>query len=118
MPINLEYLGIVARIDARMQQLDPLGLGEIEILNEMADMIADFHTVLRKATRQEYEALCAEFAGFQRFTKIMRTLRYPWRPTMRRFLADYPAKERIKWPQRLICASCKSKLRALMALNC
>jgi hypothetical protein len=77
MPINLEYLGIVARIDARMQQLDPLGLGEIEILTEMADMIADFHTVLRKATRQEYEALCAEFAGFQRFTKIMRTLAIP-----------------------------------------
>lgn len=77
MPLNLEYLGIVARIDARIQQLDALGLSEFEIKTEMADLIADFHTVLSQATPRENEALCAEFAGFQRFAKIMQTLSTP-----------------------------------------
>ncbi|CAD6882416.1 hypothetical protein [Methylomonas albis] len=77
MPLNLEYLGIVARIDARIQQLDALGLSEFEIKTEMADLIADFHTVLSQATPRENEALCAEFAGFQRFAKIMQTLATP-----------------------------------------
>lgn len=43
----------------------------------MADLIADFHSVLRQATPRENEALCAEFAGFQRFAKIMQTLATP-----------------------------------------
>ena len=77
MSLNLEYLGIVARIDARIQQLDARGLSEFEIKTEMADLIADFHAVLSQATPRESEALCAEFAGFQRFAKIMQTLATP-----------------------------------------
>jgi hypothetical protein len=77
MPLNLEYLGIVARIDARIQQLDALGLSEFEIKTEMADLIADYHSVISLATHRENEALCAEFAGFQRFAKIMQTLATP-----------------------------------------
>ena len=71
MPVTAEHRGMAGRIDARMKQLDALGLLEVEILPEMADFMDDFHHLMMNA---EMDALCEEFAGFHRFTKILETL--------------------------------------------
>ena len=65
---------MAGRIDARMRQLEELELSEVEILPEMADFMTDFHHVMVNASGPEMDALCAEFAGFYRFAKILETL--------------------------------------------
>ena len=71
MPVTAEHRGMAGRIDARMKQLDALGLLEVEILPEMADFMDDFHHLMMNS---EMDALCDEFAGFYRFAKILETL--------------------------------------------
>ena len=71
MPVTAEHRGMAGRIDARMKQLDALGLLEVEILPEMADFMDDFHHLMMNS---EMDTLCEEFAGFYRFAKILETL--------------------------------------------
>jgi hypothetical protein len=65
---------MAGRIDARMKCLEALGLPEVEILPEMAEFMPDFHHLMMNASGPEMDALCAEFAGFHRFAKILETL--------------------------------------------
>lgn len=74
MPVTAEHLRIAARIDARIKQLDALGLLEVQILSEMADDMPGFHHLMVSTTGPEMDALCDEFAGFYRFAQILETL--------------------------------------------
>ena len=73
-PVTVSHRRMAARIDARIKQLDARGLLEVEILPEMAEYMPDFHHLLTSTSGPEMDALCAEFAGFYRFAKILETL--------------------------------------------
>jgi hypothetical protein len=74
MPLTAQHLGMAARIDARIRQLDELGFLEVEILAEMKEYLPDFHQLMMTATSTEMDALCEKYAGFFRFAKILETL--------------------------------------------
>ena len=74
MSVTVEHRRMAARIDARMKQLEALELLEVEILSQMADFMPDFHHLMLNAPGPKMDALCAEFAGFYRFAKILETL--------------------------------------------
>lgn len=65
---------VARRIDAKIKQLEALGLLEVEILPAMAEDMPDFHRLMMTAPGLEMDALCAEFPGFYRFAKILETL--------------------------------------------
>lgn len=65
---------MVVRIDARMKQLDTLGLIEVQILPEMTEYMSDFHHLMMNTSSTEMDALCEEYASFFRFVKILETV--------------------------------------------
>lgn len=74
MNITVEQRRMAARIDSRIKQLEVLSLLEVEILSEMAGYMPDFHELMINLSGPEMDALCAEFAGFYRYAKILETL--------------------------------------------
>jgi hypothetical protein len=65
---------MVESIDRRMQQLNVVGLVEVEILAAMADYMPDFHHLITHTPRHEMNALLAEYDGFFKFAEIIETL--------------------------------------------
>jgi hypothetical protein len=65
---------MVESIDRKMQQLNVLGLLEVEILVAMTDDMQDFHYLMTHAPRHEMDAFLAEYDGFFKFAKIIETL--------------------------------------------
>ena len=60
MPVTAEHRGMAGRIDARMKQLDALGLLEVEILPEMADFMDE-----------KLAFLCRHYPGLYRYGMLM-----------------------------------------------
>lgn len=71
---TVEHRRMAERIDARIKQLDALSLLEVEIISAMAEYMPDFHRLMVSTSGPAMDSLCAEFAGFYRYAKIIETL--------------------------------------------
>jgi hypothetical protein len=72
--ITDEHRCIASRIDERMMMLDAAGLDEVEIIAAMVEYMSDFHRLITEMTGPAMNALCSEFAGLNRYAKIVETI--------------------------------------------
>jgi len=70
---TVEHRRIAACIDARIKELDALGLG-VDILAEMHEYIPDFSDLAANVFGYEMEELYVEFSGFYQFAKTVKAL--------------------------------------------
>ncbi len=71
MSLSAKQLKIASQIDTKMRILEQSGADEMTILAEMADLMPDFHHLIKNTDHRGIDGLCVRFAGFYRFAKIV-----------------------------------------------
>lgn len=71
MALTTNQMELAGTIDAYVQQIVAGGGGDEEILRTMSDYMAPFKQLLDMSSRQEMDLLCQQYAGFNRFARLL-----------------------------------------------
>lgn len=71
MALTTNQIELAGTIDAYVQQIVAGGGGDEEILRTMSDYMAPFKQLLDMSSRQEMDLLCQQYAGFNRFARLL-----------------------------------------------
>lgn len=71
MTLTTNQIELADTIDAYVQQIIAGGGSDEEILHTMSDYMALFKQLLDMSSRQEMDLLCQQYAGFNRFARLL-----------------------------------------------
>ena len=74
MLLSESQLRVASQIDKKVGKLLDRRYSGLAIMGEMADEMPAFKTLLDTSSRSEMDALCARFAGFYYYVKILETV--------------------------------------------
>jgi hypothetical protein len=67
-------INVASVFDTRIQQLEQMGYGDMEILNEMHSVMPEYKALMDAVGQDGFVYLCDKFDGFSRFSKILRKI--------------------------------------------